>query len=112
MLTLHIEAQTTEEFLQKIQEVFDGLNPPPPKEIIIDKVPEGVGKYTGRNTQSYAEAVYAWIKENALPGKNFSTTSARLILEMKQGSFQYALKTLTQRGAIKMVQKGVWQRIL
>lgn len=111
MLTLHIESEDPVDFVAQVKTAYLTLCPAP-KEIIIDKVPVGVGKYTGRNTQSYGEKLYEWIKETAGVGGNFSTTTARLLLDMKHSNIQSALMGLSKKGYIQMVQRGTWRRIV
>lgn len=111
MYSLHLEATTAEEFVAKIKEAYVVLCPQV-REIIIDKIPIGVGKYTGRNTQSYGDRLYQWIQETTDVGGGFSTTTARLMLEMKHSNIQSALMGLSKKGYISMVQRGTWKRVI
>ena len=110
MLTLHLEAATTEEFIQKIKEAYTGLCLP--KEVMVEKIPEGVGRYTGRNAQSYGDRLMEYIKMTTEVGGHFSSTSARLHLDLKQSNMQSALGALSKAGKISMKNKGIWKRIV
>lgn len=109
-LVLHIEVNSPQEFKKKVKELYDEFFPP------MLKLDRGVTPVSsvrmGSNTLTSFDKVYDYVKANTEIGERFSSTTVKLMLNLKAPRMQYALRRMRDQGVARMLQRGIWERII
>ena len=114
-IQLHIDAADAHEFKALVQELYASLFPPVDrvKEVVVQHLPPDPKlRAACGNALGPSLRLLEHLKATTKVGEHFSSLAAGLVLGMTVNQRQGALTALKARGAIKLVQKGIWMRVV
>lgn len=112
MISLQIQADSATEFKNIIMDLYSlHFQPAGQKEVFVQKLPPDP-RLHGSNVLTTTDRLRYHIEETTNVGGCFSITSACLVLGFKTSQIQNALQSMKKAGAISMVKKGIWKRII
>ena len=110
LISIAINAANADELKEDVKNLYATLFPIA-KEVQVQKLPPDP-RIHGSNVITLCGKLRHHIEQTAKVGENFSSTSARLTLGFAQSQIQSSLQMLARQGMIKMLQRGIWKRVI